>query len=117
MRENDIHAVYAKRITLRTSLRLGQTVGCLFVVFAFALALLEGVEIIEKMVSHFFEIFGDVWTGVFFLEFLVDAVHQHRSSFLLQVTQLAGQFARECQRLPIPHGKFLASLLVSTFYI
>src|SRR6266699_2622297 len=57
-----------------------------------SLALLEGVEIIEKMVAHFFEIFGDALAGVFFLEFLDDAIDQYRCCLLLQVTQLAGQF-------------------------
>ena len=94
MRQNDVHAVHAEGIALRTSLRLGQTVRCLFVVFAFALALLEGVEIIEKMVAHFFEVFGDALAGVFFLEFLDHAIDQHRCCLLLQVTQLAGQFPR-----------------------
>ncbi len=94
MRENDVHAVHPERIALRTTLRLRQTVRRLFIVFAFALALLEGVEIVQKMVAHFFEIFGDVWAGVFFLEFLNDAIHQNRRRFLLQVTQLAGQFPR-----------------------
>ncbi len=93
MRKYDVYAVHAEGIALRTGWRLGQTVGSLFVVFTFTLALLEGVEIVEKMVAHFFEIFGDVWTGVFFLEFLDDSIHQDGRSFLLEVAQFAGQFA------------------------
>src|SRR5882762_551978 len=112
MRENDVHAVHPERIALRTSLRLGQAVRRLFVVFAFALALLKGVEIVEKMVPHFLEIFGNVWAEVFFLEFFDDAIDQHRGRFLLQVAQLAGQLPRERQRFPVHHGEFLPELLV-----
>ena len=112
VRKNDVDAVNAERIALRSSLRFGQPVRSFFVVLAFAFALLERIEIIEEMVANFFEVFRNTVAGIFFLELFDDAVDQHRGRFLLQVTQFAGQFARERQRLPVHDGEFLAELLV-----
>ena len=110
--ENNVYAVDAKGIALRAARGLRQTVGRLFIVFAFALAFLERIEIIEKMMADFFEIFGDVWPGVFFLEFFDDTVDEDGGRFLLKVTQLAGQFAGEREGLAVHHREFLTELLV-----
>ena len=64
------------------------------------------------MVADFFEIFGDSWSGIFFLQFFDDAVDQHGRGFLLEIAQFAGQFTRKRQRLAVHDGKFLAELFV-----
>ena len=59
MRQNHVDAVYAKRIAV-AALGRGPPPpsegGCLL----FSLALLERLEIIQHVVPHFFQIFGDL---------------------------------------------------------
>ena len=78
----------------------------------FAFAFLERLEIVEDVVADFFEIFGDLRHGVFFLQLLDEAVDQHRGGFLFEVAQFAGQLARKRQRLAVNDGEFLPELFV-----
>ncbi len=118
VRQHHVHAVDAKRIALRCGRDAGRAVrrrtaaGLLF-----AFALLEGFEIVENVVAHFLEIFGNQVAGIFFLQLLDEAVHQHGGRFLLEVAQFAGQFARKRERLAVDDGEFLAELLVLAFQI
>ena len=61
---------------------------------------------------HFFKIFGNLRAGIFFLQLLDDAIHQHRSRFLFEVAHLAGQFARKRKRFAVDNREFLAKLIV-----
>src|SRR5207245_10893090 len=90
VRKNDVHAIHPKGIALRTGLRFGQTVRRFFIMFAFTLALLEGVEIVEKVVAHFLEVIGDAATGILFLKFVNDNIDQTGSGFLFMLAQLPG---------------------------
>ncbi len=49
---------------------------------------------------------------IFFLQLLDKAVHQHRSGFLLEIAEFAGQLARKGERLAINDGELLPKLLV-----
>ena len=111
--EQHIDAVDAERIALAAVRALrdaADAVGRRR--FFFAFAFLERLEIVENVVADFFEIFGDMRDGIFFLQLLDEAIHQHRGGFLLEVAQFAGQFARKRERLAVDDGEFLAELLV-----
>ena len=113
--KNDIDTVNAEGIAFRTALSLGRTIGRLFVLLRFSLALLEGVQIIQQMVPHLFEVLRDAGAGIFFLELFDDPIHKHGSGFLFEVAQFACQFPRERERLAVDHREFLPELLVLSF--
>ncbi len=77
-----------------------------------ALALLERIEVIENVVPHFLEVFGDLGAGVFFLQLLDHSVDQHRSRFLLEVIHFARQLARKRKRAAVDNGELLPELIV-----
>ena len=84
-------------------------------IFRFAFALLERIQIVQNVVPHLFQIFRNTRVRIFFFQFFNHAVHKHRRRFLLQITQFARQFPRQRQRLPVNHRKFLPELFVLPF--
>ncbi len=82
MRQQHVDAVDAERIAVRTSAASATSFGNgrRAVVLFFAFAFLEGIEVVEDIVAHFFEIFGDLRHGIFFLQLFDEAVDQHRGA-------------------------------------
>ena len=114
MREDHIHAVDAEGIAIgafrsRRAASLGRRL------FVLAFAFLERIEIVENVVADFFEIFGNLRAGIFFLQLFDHAIDQHGSSFLLEIAHFAREFARERERAPVDDGEFLAELIVFAF--
>src|SRR5271156_1548666 len=112
--ENHVYAIAAEGIALLAFDARAATTFRGRLVF-FALAFLEGFEIIENVVAHFFEIFGDLGAGIFFFQFFDDAVHEYGSGFLLEVTHFAGKLAGKRKSLAIHDREFLAELIVLAF--
>ena len=97
VREDHVHAVDAEGIAIGAlRARRAASLGGRLVLLAFAF--LEGIEIVENVVPDFLQIFRNLRAGIFFLEFLDHAIHQHGSGFLLEIAHLAGQLARERER-------------------
>ena len=111
VRQNHVHAVDAERIALG-ALRARADAAFRRRLFVLALAFLEGIEIVEDVVADLFEILGNQRAGIFFLQLLDHAVHQHGRGFLLEVAHFAGEFARKRKRLAIHDREFLAELVV-----
>ena len=111
VRQNHVDAVDAEGIALG-ALRARADAAFRRRLFVLALAFLEGIEIVEDVVADLFEIFGNLRTGVFFLELLDHAIHQHRSGFLLEVVHFAREFPRERKRPAVNDREFLAELVV-----
>ena len=65
--EDDVDAVHAKRIAFRAALGLRRTIGRFFLLLAFALALLEGIQVVQDVVPHFFQVFRHAVARIFFL--------------------------------------------------
>src|SRR5712671_1509830 len=114
MRQDHIDAINAKRIALLRSRWFRSTVrrrlGPFLLPFSFAL--LKRIEIVQQVVPHLLQVFSHARARIFLLQLLNHAVHQHRSCFLLQITQFARQLPRKRQRLPVNHRKFLPKLFV-----
>ena len=111
VREDHVHAVHAEGIAVGAlRARRSASLGRRLIVLPFAF--LEGIEIVENVVANLFEIFGNLRAGIFFLELLDHAIHQHRRGFLLEIAHFAGEFARKRKRAPVDDGEFLAELIV-----
>ena len=118
MAEKHIDPVDAERIAfrsghLREDLAARRSGAGFLLVFPF----LERIEIIEDVMPHLLEVFGNVGGRVFFLELLDKAVHQDRGGLLLEVAEFARQFAGKRQRLAIDDGELLPELLVFAFQL
>ena len=111
MGQNYVHAVNAKRVALLPG-QFGQALDAFGNRLLFPFAFLEGRKIIQQVVAYLFQIIRDIRVGVFFFQLLDNTIDQDGRRFLLQITQLAGHFAGEGERLAIHDGKFLAKLLV-----
>ena len=113
MPKQHIHSIHAKRIALRAAGRLechlaGRGRACFRLVFPF----LEGIEVIEDVVPHLFQIFRDIAGCVLLFKLLDKPIDEHGSGFLLQIAELARQLSRKRQRLAINDGELLTELFV-----
>ena len=109
--ENHVHAIDAKRIAIG-ALGAGAAASLGGRLFILAFAFLEGIEIVENVVADFFQVFSDRRVRIFFLQLFNHAIHEHGSSFLLQIAHLAGQLARKRERLAVHDREFLAEAVI-----
>src|SRR5450631_889647 len=116
MRQNYIHAIQTKRIAVRpTAWHLRHPIQrrrALAFTLSLTLALLKRIEVVQQVMPHFLQIFRHANIRIFLLQLFDHAIYKYRSRLLLQITQLASQFPRKRERLPVNHGKFLPKLLI-----
>jgi len=66
--KSHVYAIYAERVAILHAWRFGEAIRNIrhrTILRTFAFAFFKRVEIVQQMVAHFFEKFGDAGTGIF----------------------------------------------------
>src|ERR1700730_14619402 len=82
VRKNHIDAINAEGIAL-SAFRASSSAAFRRRLIFLALAFFEGLEIVENVMAHFFQILGNLLVGILFFQLFNYSVDEHRRRFLI----------------------------------